>query len=136
MRISDWSSDVCSSDLSGAGLRRIGASAAEEKIRDRAERIHPYLTDILGRRVRRRSDRRHKGRRQANVEQLAARAADRNLAHRRAVDDDAVASAVEQEQRPRFVLILLALDLGAGVDVQQPDARSGSALLVKSGRGV
>src|SRR3546814_6324093 len=54
---------------SGAGLRRIGASAAEEKIRDRAERIHPYLTDILGRRVRRRSDRRHKGRRQARSEE-------------------------------------------------------------------
>src|SRR3546814_7713248 len=87
---------------SGAGLRRIGASAAEEKIRDRAERIHPYLTDILGRRVRRRSDRRHKGRRQANVEQLAAHAADRNPSPRRAFAAAAVASAVAPEQPPRL----------------------------------
>src|SRR3546814_10936262 len=41
MRISDWSSDVCSSDLAGAGIDQVKAHPVERGLRD-IQRLQPF----------------------------------------------------------------------------------------------
>src|SRR3546814_14425657 len=48
MRISDWSSDVCSSDLAviGRGLRNGGNGAADDQLRALVPHLHALIHDV------------------------------------------------------------------------------------------
>src|SRR3546814_3424544 len=52
MRISDWSSDVCSSDLPGGGDEHVGGLAAEVRGGTRGDRLHRRPPAIAGEGVR------------------------------------------------------------------------------------